>query len=434
MNKKKLGFFSIVLLGINAIIGTGIFLLPNEAYSQLGTSVLFVIIFAAILVTCIALCFAEAAGMFQKNGGPYQYAKAAFGNFVGFEVGFMKIAVSCIAWATMANGFVEALAFFIPTATDFRIIIMLILIGGLGVINLLGVQSSKWVNNIITIAKLLPILFFIVIGIFFIKGSNFSPMLLDGVNPISGFGMATITIFYAFTGFESIAAAAADMDDVKKTLPRAIILSMVAVSAVYMLIFIVAIGILGPSLATTNAPIAEAAGTFLSWGKTFVGLGTIISVAGINIASSFLTPRNVVAMADDGLLPRQLSKYNKAGVPAASIIFSVIVTMMIAVSGGFIQLAAISVVSRFVAQYIPTCIAILVLRKKGYTSTFTVPLGPVIPVIAVIVSIWLLSQASLDKLVAGVIGFIVGVPIYFFMQWFSKQASQMKLDRKEDKA
>ena len=104
--KNKLGFWSIILLGINSIIGSGIFLLPNRAYKLVGVQSLSVILFDAILVLSIALCFAEAGGMFKKNGGPYVYAKEAFGEFVGFEVGFMKWIIRIIAWAAMAAAFV----------------------------------------------------------------------------------------------------------------------------------------------------------------------------------------------------------------------------------------------------------------------------------------------------------------------------------------
>ena len=110
----KFGFWSIVLLGINAIIGSGIFLLPNKAYELTGTYSLLVILFDMLLAASMALCFAELSGLFRKNGGPYVYAKAAFGNFVGFEVGFMKAAVSIIAWATMAVGFATALGAAFP--------------------------------------------------------------------------------------------------------------------------------------------------------------------------------------------------------------------------------------------------------------------------------------------------------------------------------
>ncbi len=420
MSANKFGFWSIVLLGINAIIGSGIFLLPNKAYALTGSFSLIVIVFDMILAISMALCFAELSGLFKKNGGPYVYAKAAFGDFVGFEVGFMKAAVSIIAWATMANGFVTALSAVWPIASEpiYKNSIIIALITFLAIINILGVKLSEILNNIVTIGKILPLLLFISVGIFFVNGGNFTPFFTTQITETSSFGAAALLIFYAFTGFESISSAAEDMDDPKKNLPRAILVVMLIVSAFYLSIQAVSIGILGTSLANTQTPIATAASEFLGpVGGILVTAGTLISIGGINIAASFLTPRNIVAIADDKLLPPVFSRYSKYGTPYVAIAFSAILTIFIALSGSFTQLAAISVVSRF-TQYLPTCLAVIVLRKKNPTekSSLRLPFGPVIPLISVIVSVWLLVQSDLEKILIGLGGLIIGIPFYFLMK------------------
>lgn len=157
MSGNKLGLFSIVLLGINAIVGTGIFLLPNQAYAEVGVMSIGVIIFDAFLVISIALCFAEMGGMYKSNGGPYVYAKDAFGEFVGFEVGIMKWAIMIIAWAAMAMGFPTALgAVWAPAQNPVvqKIIAISILVL-LGIMNIMGVKISKIMNNIVTTGKLI---------------------------------------------------------------------------------------------------------------------------------------------------------------------------------------------------------------------------------------------------------------------------------------
>ncbi|WP_010295122.1 APC family permease [Clostridium senegalense] len=424
-NKKKIGFWSIVLLGINSIIGSGIFLLPNQAMELIGPASLGVILFDMLLVVSIALCFAEVGGMFSKNGGPYVYAKEAFGSFVGFEVGFMKWAIGIIAWATMAVGFVTALSAVWPAAGEgmMKNIIIIVILGGLGIINILGVSISKILNNIITVGKLVPLFIFIAVGIFFIKGSNFNPVFPSGVYQGGSFGAAALLIFYAFTGFESIAVAAEDMENPEKNIPKAIITVMIIVSVVYLLIQAVSIGILGEQLALTKTPVADASAVFLgSWGGILVTAGTLISIGGINIAASFITPRTAVALAEDGLLPKCLNKYNKKGTPYIAIIVTVALTIPVALSGSFTKLAAISVVSRF-AQYVPTCLSVLVLRKKrpDLKSSFRIPLGPVIPILAVVVSGWLLVQSSMEKILWGLGGLIIGVPIYLLMVNMNKK-------------
>lgn len=422
--KQKFGLSSIVLLGINAIIGSGIFLLPGQAYAKMGTSSLFVYLFVSLLAMALALCFAEVAGMFKKNGGAYVYVKEAFGDFAGFEVGIMKWIVSIIAWATMAVGFATALSSIWEPANDpvvHNSIVCVILIG-LGIMNIIGVNLTKYVNNIASIGKLLPLLLFIVAGVFFLHGDYFQPIVPKGLEN-STFSETVILIFYAFTGFEAIASAAEDMENPKKTLPIAIISAMTLVSIIYFLIQMVSIGSLGASLATSVTPVADAITVFLGpIGGGIVAFGTLISIGGINIASSFLTPRNGIALADDGLLPSVISKKTAWGTPYVAIILSVLIALPIALSGSFTQLAAISVISRF-TQYIPTCLAVIVFRRKRpeLTSTFRVPFGYTIPIIATIISIWLLCNADITKILIGLGALLIGIPLYFLMKWYHKK-------------
>ena len=422
--KNKLGFWSIVLLGINSIIGSGIFLLPNKAYSLVGTGSIFVILFDMVLVLSIALCFAEAGGMFKRNGGPYIYAKEAFGEFVGFEVGFMKWAIAIIAWAAMAAGFVQALGEVWEPAKDTltKDIIITILICSLGIVNIFGVKISKMLNNIITLGKLIPLIIFIAIGIFFIKGANFQPISIFSSTTEINFAPAALLMFYAFTGFESIAVAAEDMSNPEKDLPIATISVMLIVSIFYILILVVSIGVLGKNLSTSLTPIAQAAGSFMGEaGSLLITAGTLVSIGGINIAASFVTPRCGVALAEDGILPRVIAKNGRYGTPTVAIVITVILALLIALSGSFVKLAAISVISRFV-QYLPTCLAIPVLRKKrpDLVRTFRVPFGPIIPIFAIIVSCWLVYNSDLEKILIGLGGLVLGVPIYFFMKKYSK--------------
>ena len=431
MGKSKFGFWSIVLLGINSIIGSGIFLLPNKAYALSGAFSLVVVLFDAVLAMSLALCFAEASGRFHRNGGPYIYARAAFGNFVGFEVGFMKSAISIIAWAAMANGFATALTAVVPAFNDpfYKNGIIILLMGSLGLINILGVQVSKVINNIVTVGKLLPLLLFIAVGLFYVNGGNFTPLMPTGAAAESfSFGAAALLIFYAFTGFEAIAEAAEDMENPQRNIPRAIVVVMGLVSLFYFLILAISIGVLGPDLADTKTPIATAAAVFLgSAGGFLVTAGTLVSIGGINLASSFLTPRVIVAIADDHMLPPVFSRYSRFGTPYVAILFATVVGILIALSGSFTTLAAISVVSRF-AQYVPTCLAILVLRRKDpeNPSTLSVPWGPVIPVVAILVSLWLLVQADAQKILIGLGGLVIAMPFYFLMK---KQYLQQDTDR-----
>ena len=421
-DKSKLGLLSICLLGVNAIVGTGIFLLPGKAAKLVGVPSIGVILFDAVLVILIALCFAEAGGLFKKNGGPYVYAKEAFGEFVGFEVGFMKWAIMIIAWAAMAVGFPTALESVWPAAGEpfMRNIIAISLLLFLMIMNIAGVKISKIINNVITLGKLVPLVFFILLGIFFIKGDNFQPM--QSVEPLSvtSFGAAALLIFYAFTGFESIAVAAEDMDNPEKNIPLAIVLVITGVSVFYILIQVVAIGILGDGLTASAAPVADASARFFGpVAKAAVTTGTLISIGGINVASSFLAPRSAAALADDGFLPKFVTKRNGKDVPVVAVILTTVLTALVCLTGTFTKLAAISVVSRF-AQYIPTCLAILVFRKRGMKGSFRIPGVYVVSLLAVGISLWLLYNSDWQKIVFGLGGLVIGAVFYLVMKVLKK--------------
>jgi len=413
----KLGFWSIVLLGINGVIGSGIFLLPGRAMDLMGPGSIFVYLFVALVVMTIALCFAECAGRFTRDGAAYVYAREAFGGFVGFEVGIMSWAVRIIAWAAMAAAFATALGAVWPPALSGppRTLVILALLLGLGTLNLLGVKPVKLVNNLVTAGKLLPLAIFILAGAWFLQGARFAPMFPRGFSA-DGLGTTGLLIFYAFTGFEGLAVAAEDMDDPRRNLPLALLLVMGLCGAVYIAVQAIAVGTLGPALARSAAPVADAASAFMgSGGRWLVTLGTLVSIGGINVAASFSAPRTGVALAQDRIVPRMLAEPNRFGAPYGSVLLTVLAAVPVALSGSFIQLAAISMVSRF-AQYLPACLAVLVLRRrKDLPQGFRIPFGPLVPVAATLICLWLLSKATHAQLVWGLGALALGVPLFFLM-------------------
>ncbi len=272
-------------------------------------------LFDALLVISITLCFAKATTYFDRDGGPYLYAKEAFGNFVGFEVGFVTWAIRLIAQATMAVAFTTALGSIFPyfaTQTG-KMLVASILIIGLSATNIAGVNLSKILINTVTVAKLLPLILFVAVGIFFIKGNNFNPMSPGGEYVSGSFGQAAVTLFYAFTGFEGTVVAAGDMENPKKNLPKVVFLSILVVSLFYVLIQVVSIGILGPeAAAVSSVPIQDAfervAGGF---GKALISAGTLLSTGELLISSVYLTPRSGSALAENGILPAVVAKRNR---------------------------------------------------------------------------------------------------------------------------
>lgn len=420
---QKFGLISMILLGINAIIGSGIFLLPGKVSELAGGRSGLVYIFITFLSLAIAWCFAQCASRFSRNGGAYVYAKEAFGEFIGFEIGIMRWAVGIIAWASMAVGFLTVLGSIWPEAQaePLRSILLIMLVGSLGILNALGIKRVKGLNNTITISKLLPLIFFIMIGIFFVKQSNFSyqeDQLVQNVSE-SSFGAASLVLFYAFGGFETLAVAAEDMKNPKKNLPIALMVVISTCAGLYFLIQIIATGLLGAALPSSEAPIADSVEVLLGpVGKFIVTIVMLISVGGINVAASFLTPRAGVALAEDRLVPAVIAEKNRFGTPYLAILITVIFTGCVALSGNFTELVTISVVSRF-SQYISTCIASVVFNRSRL-STCTLAEALLIlfvPFVALCGLTWLLFHASVQQIILGFSALILGVPLYFLQKW-----------------
>ena len=416
---KKLGFFSMILLGINGIIGSGIFLLPGKVVSIAGSWSLVIYAFVSLIVLATAWCFAQCAGRFTRNGGAYIYAKEAFGDFIGFEVGIMRWAVGIIAWAAMAVGFITALSSIWPAADQepFRSLIILSLVGGLGLVNILGVGVLQKVNNLFTLAKVIPLLLLILMGIFYVKQTY--PIALAVDQPVQeSFRSASLIIFYAFGGFEALTVAAEDMENPTKNLPVVMMIVITFCSLIYFLIHWIATGILGPVyLAESITPIADVAQKiFGSLGKWFVTVATLISIGGTNIAASFITPRSGVALAEDRMIPAIIAVKSRFGTPYLAISITMILTAVVAVTGDFTQLITISVLARFV-QYISTCLATLVMHVRPLSSmTLRHSWKCIIPLIALVGIVWLLLQASSQQLYMSLGALLLGIPLYMLQR------------------
>lgn len=415
---KKLGFYSVFFLGINSIIGSGIFLLPNKAYSDVGNASILVILLNTLLALTLALCFAESASRFTKNGSAFVYAKEAFGNFVGFEVGIFTWFIGISSFAAEVQGFLTAFASLYPSFEDPFInkISVVVICIFLGLLNYSGVKFSKILNNVITVSKLIPLFFFVILGVFYIKGSDFTPVIPKMMSGLETgmFGAATLTIFYAFTGFDLMAVAAEDMDNPKKNLPKAIISAIAFCSVFYLLIMLVSIGTLGDALASTSVPIAAATASMIgNAGFMFITIGSLVSIGGITIALSFIAPHSAEALAQNGYLPAIFKEKSRFDTPGYAIALTTIIVIVLATYGNFIFLAGLTVVARLV-EYIPTALSVIVLRKKtdAPPANYQMPFGYVIPGFALVVATWLLFQASLEKLAFGAGGLLIGVIFY----------------------
>ncbi|HEL2384232.1 TPA: amino acid permease [Streptococcus suis] len=417
----KFSLTGATLYGINAVIGSGIFLLPQNIYRDLGPASIAVMLGTAILTIMLAICFAEVAGYFGKNGGAFQYSKRAFGDFIGFNVGILGWMVTVFAWAAMAAGFAKLFIITFPTFEGMNIPLSICLVILLSLMNIAGLRTSKVFTITATIAKLIPIILFSLCAIFFIpKGlSNFSPFiqLSEGQTLLGAISGTAIYIFYGFIGFETLSIVAGEMRNPEKNVPRAILGSISIVSILYMLIIGGTIAMLGSGIMDTKAPVQDALVKMIGpAGYWLVSIGALISITGLNMGESIMVPRFGAAIAEEGLLPAAIARKNSKDAPVVAIIISCVIAIILLLSGSFEILATLSVVFRFF-QYIPTALAVNKLRKDEPNAqiVFRLPFGPVIPTIAVVISLIMIWGDNPMNFVYGAIGLLISSAIYFFM-------------------
>ena len=407
--------WQIVGLAINDVIGSGVYLLPAAAAALLGNASILAVVLAGVAVALLVLCFAEAASYFDEPGAGYIYTREAFGSFIGFEVGWMTWLARVASIASLANGFAQATAFLWPPAATGvpRVALIVGLIALLTWINVVGVKQGARTAVVLTIAKTAPLVVFILIGIFFVNWSALTPMELPRADVL---GEASLLLLFAYAGFENTPAAAGEYRNPQRDVPFALLTMILIVTLVYTGTQLVALGTL-PNVAQSQSPVAEAAGRFLGpAGALLMTLGAMVSIGG-NVGNTILVgPRYLFALANDGYGPRALAAIHpKYRTPAVSIITLSVVSLVLALTGSFVQLALLSIIARL-TTYIGTAAAVPILRRKfgNRPNVVRLPGGMTIPVLALLLSLAFLASAEWRNLVAGLIALVIGAILYRF--------------------
>ena len=282
-NPKKLSFISIYFLGINGVIGSGAFLLPQVIYKDMGLASVLVLLCAAITVSMVALCYADLSSCFTGSGAAWLYSYNAFGRFTGYELGIFTWLLGCCTLSAEVVALLTTLRSFLSLFNTHWVYYVSVfgLILLFSIINFFGRTLVKLVDNLSSAAKMITILAFIVIGVFCIHFANFSPVIphaaTTGAMPLAKhFGAAFSVVFYMFTGFSFIPIAAKQMTDPEKNIPRVLIAVMVSVTIMYSLMMLVAIRILGTRMSKYSTLIANAFGTGVGkWGVHFSDCGNV---------------------------------------------------------------------------------------------------------------------------------------------------------------
>ena len=410
---RAVGLFGLIAIAVNGVIGSGIFVLPATVASLLGPASPAAYIVAALLIALIVLCFAEAGSMFDRSGGPYLYAREAFGSFIGLEVGWMFLLARLAATSAIANAFTAYLGYFWPALGSGvgRAIALTVLLWGLAWLNLVGVKYGSWTVNVLTVVKILPLLLFVFAGFFFVDSTRYQILALPDAGLLR---QASLALIFAFGGFENASVPTEEVKNPTRNLPIALIASIAVTALLYIAIQIVALGTL-PGLANDATPLASAARVFLGpAGAAIMTVGAVLSTTGSNSALVLVGPRILYALAEGGQLPRALARVHpRYRTPHVAVIVFALAAWVIALYGNFAQLVTVSAIARLLFSA-TTCLAVPVLRRKlpNAPRAFRVPGGAVIPAIAVVISIWLLMGVSRDQAMAGAIALLAGVVLY----------------------
>ncbi len=419
---RAVGRWDLTALAVNGIIGAGIFGLPANAAILTGSWSPLACFLCACIVLMIVLCFAEVGSLFVGTGGPYLYSREAFGDPMGLVGGWMIWLARVTAFAANSNLMISFLGYFLPVVNNVwpRAVGLTLIVAFLTWINVRGVRQGAIVGDILAIAKIIPLLFFVVVGLFFV---DWNRLELGSQPAFANMGQAILLYVYAFTGFEYAAIPAGEAVSPKKHLPGALLTALGIAALLYTGIQAVYVGTIS-GFTHSQTALADASAQFLgAAGGGIIAVAALASIGGNLSGMMLVSPRLTYALAQDGLLPSPLATlHGRYRTPYVSILLFGVLTLGLAVSGTFAGLAQLSAVARII-PYMLTCLALPVLRRKfpSETDRFRLRGGYAIPTVAVALCIWLLAQGkAYDALAAG-IALGVGFTLYLATRlWRSK--------------
>jgi basic amino acid/polyamine antiporter, APA family len=414
--KRVVGVGSLGLNVVNLTIAAGIFGLPAIIAAILGAQAILAYLVCAMLFGLVGLCLAEAGSRVGSAGGLYAYASAPFGPIVGGVAGtVLWVTTGAAADAAIINLLVDTLSAVLPGigAPWVRVAIILTLFTVVAIVNVRGVTYGLRLSAVLTVIKIAPLALLVIGGAFFIDPAKF---VWPGLPSLHNIAQASIILFFAFIGVESALSMSGEVIRPSRTIPRGILMGLLIIAGLYMGLQLVAQGTLGAALAQSKAPLVDASKVvFGSWGSGLIVVAVAISACGCIAADVLSTPRVLHAFAQQGQLPRQVAAIHpRFGTPAVAIGVYSAVCAALALSGTFRQLGTLAS-SGTLLVYLVCCLGVLRLRAKNVVSDeapFRVPFGPLIPLAACAIILWMLSTLTRLELGAA-LGFVVVVGLAY---------------------
>jgi APA family basic amino acid/polyamine antiporter len=462
--KRTLGKTNLVMLGIGAIIGAGIFVLTGAAASQhAGPAVVISFIVAGVACAFAGLCYSEFASMIPIAGSAYTYAYATLGEFIAWIIGWDLIleylfgaSTVAVGWSGYVVSFLKDFGVVIPqylssapiaydpathtyTSTGaFLNLPAMFVIAIMTWLLVVGIRESANFNNVIVLIKVAVILLFVGFGWQYIHPENWTPFIPENTGNFGEFGWSGIVraagiIFFAYIGFDAVSTAAQEAKNPQKDMPWGILGSLVVCTIIYILVGLVMTGIVSYKLLNDPAPIAvavNAAGDGLNWLRPLIKTGAIAGLSSVILVMLMGQPRIFFSMSKDGLLPASFSKvHKKYKTPHITTIITGAVAMFVAglfPIGLLGELVSIGTLLAFVI----VCGGVLVLRYKRpeLKRPFKTPLFPVVPILGMASSIGLMYFLPGDTWIRLIVWMGIGVAIYFL---YSKNHSKVQKENAE---
>lgn len=408
--RRVVSRWQIVALALNDVIGSGIYLLPAAAAALLGPQSVWAVLAAGGAVLLIVLCFAEASSHFDEPGGAYVYARAAFGDFIGFEVGWMTWLARVASVASLAAGFAQALAFLWPGAGSGagRAVAVIVPTLALAWLNWIGVESGVRTAVTLVVGKVVPLAVFIGLGVRFAEASTVAAQPAGS----GDLGAAALLLLYAYAGFENTTAPAGEYKNPKRDLPFALVTHILLITALYFTVQWVALATLD-NAALSPSPLADAARRMAGApAALLLTIGATLSILGTQSNTILIGPRYLFALVRDGYGPAVLGRLHpRFRTPDAAILLQIAIALPLALTGSFAALATLSVVARL-ATYFGTIAAVPILRRRHPDSGWRLPGGPTIPLAAAAVTLALAASATPRHLISAAVALVVGAGIY----------------------
>lgn len=439
---KTMSAVDLISLGIGAVIGTGIFILPGTvAATKAGPGIILSFIVAAIVCSTSAMCYAEFASALPVAGSAYSYGNLVFGEVIGWVLGWalileyvLAVAAVSSAWGAYFQSFLKGFHINFPTAISgpfnpaggtYGNVIAIIIVLLISWMLSYGMRSSTRVNNTIVFVKIGIILLFIVVGLFYVKPSNWHPFLPYGwIGGHGGVFGGAAAVFFAYLGFDAVSSSAAEVKDPKKNMPIGIIGTLIVATVLYVGVSIVLTGMVSYTKLDVADPVAFALQFVqLNWVAGIISIGALAGMFTMMVTMIYSSSRLIYSIGRDGLLPQFLGKLDKRGNPRNSL---TIVTVIIAIMGGFVpldQLTNLVNIGTLIA-FLFVSYGIIPLRHNKEIQNnhgYQVPFYPVLPIVSVLLCLFMLSQLQAETWIASSIWFAIGLVIYFsYGMWHSK--------------